>query len=115
MVFARETSDGLTSLVKGLNKQTDNKKLNSFVVFLSDDEGLQEKLEKFAKTNDISKTILAIDNVTGPKAYKIAKDADITVVFYNNRKVEYNAAFKKGELNNTAVEKVVSNLSKIIK
>jgi len=115
MVFARENSDGLTSLVKGLNKATDNKKLNSFVVFLSDDEGLQEKLEGFAKTNSISKCILAIDNVTGPKAYKVAKDADVTVVFYNNRKVEYNAAFKKGELNTSAVEKVLSNLSKITK
>jgi hypothetical protein len=114
MVFARENSDGLTSLVKGLNKATDNKKLNSFVVFLSDDEGLQEKLEGFAKSNSISKCILAIDNVTGPKAYKVAKEADVTVVFYNNRKVEYNAAFKKGELNSSAVEKVLSNLSKIM-
>jgi len=115
MVFARENSDGLTSLVKGLNKATDNKSLNSFVCFLSDDEGLQEKLEKFAESNNIKKTILAIDNVTGPKAYKVAKEADVTVVFYNNRKVEYNVAFKKGELNGAAVEKVLSNLSKITK
>ena len=115
MVFARENSDGLTSLVKGLNKATDNKSLNSFVCFLSDDEGLQEKLEKFAESNNIKKCILAIDNVTGPKAYKVAKEAEVTVVFYNNRKVEYNAAFKKGELNGSAVEKVLSNLSKITK
>ena len=115
MVFARENSDGLTSLVKGLNKATDNKSLNSFVCFLSDDEGLQEKLEKFAESNNIKKTILAIDNVTGPKAYKVPKEADVTVVFYNNREVKYNAAFKKGELNGPAVEKVLSNLSKITK
>jgi hypothetical protein len=113
MVFAREISDGLTSLVKGLNKNTDNSKLNSFVVILSDEEGMKEKLEKYVKDNQLDKTILSIDNVTGPKAYKVAKDADVTVVFYNNRKVEYNAAFRKGELNNQTAEKVLSNLSKI--
>ena len=49
MVFARENSDGLTSLVKGLNKATDNKSLNSFVCFLSDDEGLEGKLKELAE------------------------------------------------------------------
>ena len=49
MVFARENSDGLTSLVKGLNKATDNKSLNSFVCFLSDDEGLQEAVKEIVK------------------------------------------------------------------
>src|SRR5262249_8169428 len=115
MVFARDLSDGLTSLVKGLNKATDNKKLNSFVVFLSDDEDMQKKLEKFAKDNSVDKTILAVDNVTGPKAYNVAKDAEVTVVLYNQRKVEANFAFKKGELNGKAVEKVISDLSKIMK
>jgi hypothetical protein len=113
MVFARDVSDGLTSLVKGLNKKTDNRKLNSFVVVLSDDEACKDKLEKFIKDNNIDKTILSIDNVTGPKAYKVAKDADVTVVFYNNRKVEYNAAFAKGQLNAQAVENVLKNLNKI--
>lgn len=113
MVFAREISDGLTSLVKGLNEKTKNPSLNSFVVILSDEEGMQEKLEKYVKDNSIDKTIFSLDNVTGPKPYKIAKDAEVTVVFYNSRKVEYNQAFKKGELNSRAAEKVLSNLSKI--
>ena|SRR5437660_1150130 len=113
MVFAREISDGLTSLVKGLNEKTDNRSLNSFVVLLSDDEGAQTKLEGFAKSNKVDKTILAIDNVTGPKAYNVAKEADVTVVLYNNRKVAANHAFKKGELNQAAVEKILSELPKI--
>ena len=116
MIFARSTSDSLTSLVKKIDDATAknaDKKMGSFVVFLSDDEGLGDKVKEIAEKNKISKCIFTIDNVIGPKAYKVAKDADVTVVFYNNRKVEVNEAFRKGELNAKAVDRLVSKLPKI--
>lgn len=113
MVFARSTSDNLTSLVKKLDAAAPGKKINSFVVFLSDDEKLEDSLKALAEKEGIKKVILAIDNVAGPKGYEVNKDADVTVVFYNQRKVEVNHAFKKGELNAAAIEKVVADLSKI--
>ncbi|MCI0684174.1 MAG: hypothetical protein L0Y71_18855 [Gemmataceae bacterium] len=101
----------MTSLVKKLDKT----QVNSFVVFLSDDEELEGKLKTLAEKAGIKKTVLAIDNVAGPKAYNVAKDAEVTVVFYNARKVEANHAFKKGEFNAKAIEAVMADLPKIQK
>jgi len=109
MVFARGTSDNLTSLVKKLDKT----KVNSFVVFLNDEEGFDDKVKALAEKEGIKKTILAIDNVAGPKAYNVAKDAEVTVVLYNARKVEANHAFKKGELNAKGIEAVIADIPKI--
>ena len=43
-----------------------------------------------------------------------AIDADITVVLYNNRKVMSNHAFKKGELNDAAISKILAEVPKIL-
>ena len=117
MIFAREVSDPLTSLVKQIDKATDaNKKakMGSFVVFCNDDEGLEGKLKELAKKEKIEHTVLSIDNPAGPQKYKVAKDADVTVVLYNHQKVAANYAFKKGELKDKDIEQIVGDLSKIL-
>jgi hypothetical protein len=118
MIFAREVSDPLTSLVKKIDaatvKNTSNK-MCSFVVFLTDEEKAKDKLKSLADKEGIKKTILTIDNVPGPPDYHIAKDADVTVILYNKRKVEANYAFKKGELNSRQIETIVGDLPKILK
>ena len=115
MVFARKTGSGLTSLVKKLDEaQSKNKKMKSFICFLSDDEKLGDELKALAEKQGIKNTVLAIDNVAGPAAYKVAKEAEYTVLFYNKRKVEVNHAFRAGELNEKAVATVVADLSKIL-
>jgi glycerophosphoryl diester phosphodiesterase len=113
MIFTRKTSDALTSLVKKIDTQS-NKKLNSFVVFLSDDEGLGDTLKDWAEKEGIKRTVITIDNVAGPKAYNVAKDAEVTVVLYNQRKVEANHAFKAGELNAKGIDAVIADLPKIL-
>ena len=118
MVFARETSDPLTSLVKKLDAATaknSSSRMGSFVVFCSDDEGLEAKLKGLADKEKLEKIVLTIDNPSGPNRYKIAKDADVTVVLYNKSKVIANYSFKKGELKSSDVEKIVSEVSKIVK
>ena len=117
MIFAREISDDLTSLVKKIDAETaKNKgaKMGSFVVFLSDDESLPGKLKELATKEGLKNTILSVDHPAGPDGYNVAKDASVTVVLYNKRKVEANHAYKKGELNSKAVDQVVSEVSKIV-
>jgi hypothetical protein len=104
-------------LVKKLDAATaanKSKRMGSFIVFLSDDEALAPKLKDLAKTEGIKNLILTIDNPAGPQGYHVSKDADVTVVLYNKRNVKANFAFKKGELNDAAVEKVVGAVSKIV-
>jgi hypothetical protein len=118
MIFAREVSGPLTSLVKKIDAETaknSKKNMGSFVVFLSDKEGLDKELKALATKEGIKTCILTIDNVAGPDGYDVAKEADVTVVLYNKRKVHANFAYKKGELNDKAIDQIVQDVSKIIK
>jgi hypothetical protein len=119
MIFAREVSDNLTSLVKKVDAATaDNSKarLGSFVVFCNDDEKLEGKLKDLAKNEKINKTVLTIvDKKSGPSGYNISPDADVTVVMYVGRTVKANHAFKKGELKSKDVEAILADLPKILK
>jgi hypothetical protein len=117
MVFARQTSPELTKLIKQLDAATSknsSKSMGSFVVFLSDKEGLDKELSILAEKEKIQKTVLAVDNPAGPKGYEVAKDADVTVVLYVDRKVKANHAFKKGELKDGDIEKIVADIPKIM-
>jgi hypothetical protein len=116
VVFARDASDPVTSLVKKIEACTvknKEKKLKSFAVFMSDDESIEKKLKEFADKDKIQQCILTIDNPAGPKDYKIEKEADVTVLLYVGKKVKVNHSFKKGELNDDAIAKVLKDVPKI--
>jgi len=55
-----------------------------------------------------------LSSKSGPEAYKIAQDADVTVILYHKNKCEANYAFKKGELTDSDVDKIVTDLTKIL-
>src|SRR5262245_57342853 len=117
MVFAREISDPLTSLVKKLDAAAAKNKdahMGSFFVFCTDQEGLEAKLKEFVDKEKIEKVVLTIDNPAEPSRYKIAKDADVTVVLYTGQKVKANHAYKKGELTAAEVDKILADLPKIL-
>ena len=117
MIFAREVSDSLTSLVKKIDAETaknSKAKMGSFVVFLSDDEKLSDKLKTLSEKENIKKCILSVDNPAGPKGYEVAKDADITVVLYSKQKVVVNHSYKKGELNAKAISTIVSEIPQVL-
>jgi hypothetical protein len=117
MIFAREVTGPLTSLVKKIDSATAEHKdarMGSFVVFLSDDEGLEKQLKDLAKREKIDNTVLAIDNPAGPRGYGVAKDADITVVLYTKHNVKVNHAFKKGELKESDADMIAGEVSKIL-
>jgi hypothetical protein len=121
MIFAREISDPLTSLVKKIDAATAKNsecKMGSFVVFLNDDEGLEPKLKELAEKEKLENIALSIDTPNGPPSYKLTKDADITVVLYHGAygkgSVKANYAFKKGEMKDEDIDKIVGDLAKIL-
>ena len=117
MIFAREVSDPLTSLVKKIDEATAKNKtarMGSFVVFLNDNEKLEGQLKDLAKKEKINNCVLTIDNSAGPNGYDIAKEADVTVVLYSKKNVKVNYAFKKGELKDGDIEKIVADVQKIL-
>jgi hypothetical protein len=117
MIFAREVNEPVTKLIKKVDAATakhSDCQMGSFVVFLSDAEDLQAKLKDVAEKEGIKTTVLSIDNPAGPGGYKVSKDADVTVVLYNQHKVKSNFAFKKGELKDQDIDVVVGDIVKIL-
>lgn len=117
MIFAREVTPALTSLVKKIDEATAKNRKNrmgSFVVFCSDDEDLEGKLKTIATKNELKHTVLSIDNPAGPRGYDIPKEAGVTVVLYKRKTVKANHAFKKGEFKEKDIEKVMKDLPKIL-
>src|SRR5437763_5063797 len=116
MIFAREVSDPLTSLVKKIDAENQKlgKKMGSFVVFLSDKEGIEKELKDIATKENLKETVLSKESPAGPKGYDIAKDADVTVILYVNRVVKSNHAYKKGELNSQAIDEILADMPKIL-
>ena len=114
-MFTRTSDDHLASLVKQLDKFVDenkDKKVAAVVNFLGDDpEALKTAVKEFGEKNKVKNVALAVavDNENGPKALKISPDADLTVMFYNKKKVTANHAVKKGGLDKNAVGKIVAD------
>ena len=118
MIFAREMTGPLTSLVKKIDAATgehSDARMGSFVVILSDDEGMEQKLKDLAKKENLKHTVLSLmPNPAGPPGYNVNKDADVTVVLYSRQNVKVNHAYKKGELKEGDVNKIVEELPKIL-
>ena len=117
VVFAREVTPEVTKLIKKLDACTakhSDCKMGSYVVFLSDKEGLDKDLKSMADDQKLQKIILSIDNPAGPQEYKISKDADVTVLLYTNHVVKTNRAFKKGELKDDCIDEIVKEVPKIL-
>ncbi|MFM9960088.1 MAG: hypothetical protein ACKV2Q_02565 [Planctomycetaceae bacterium] len=118
-IFTRSITDDLTSLVKQIDEQVaqnEDKKLASFVILLSNDaDGDEAKLQTLAEKAGIKNVPLTIfDGVAGPPNYKIAKDAEVTVLHWIGKKTVVNHAFAKGKLDKDGVKKVVESTAKIL-
>jgi hypothetical protein len=117
MLFARDLNEPLLKLLTRLDAATEknrSQQMGSFVVFLSDKEGLQDELAAAAKKANLKHTILSIDKPAGPEGFNVAPDADLTVVLYREHAVKANHAFRKGEFTDQAAEKVLADLPKIL-
>lgn len=118
MIFARTPSKEVATLVKKLDatcEKSKEAKLGSFVVFCSNEDGLEEQLKKMAKEADLKNVVLSIDNPAGPDGYKVAKEADVTVVLYVERKAKANFTFEKGKLTEKDIESIIEAAGKLTK
>ncbi|MBD3674615.1 MAG: hypothetical protein HUJ26_13920 [Planctomycetaceae bacterium] len=118
-IFTREIDDNVASLIKQVDEQVGangDKKMAAFVVLLTDDADAAEgKLKEVAEKNSIKNVPLTVyDGSAGPSSYKIAKDADVTVMMWNESDVKVNHAFAKGQLDKSKVKVVAGDSAKIL-
>ncbi len=116
-VFARKTSEPLTSLVKKIDEKIGaNNKLKAFVVVLTErtDKTAAGDLKKLAEDAGIKNIPLTLhQDPVGPADYEIAKDADITVLLWKGVKVKANHAYK-GELTDKDIRDIVADIPKVL-
>lgn len=112
LIFARGVSDSQTTLLKKLDATlAQNKEVRGLVVWLSsDDDELPEKLKGLAQKQSLKHLVLAIDKVAGPKGYNIAKEAELTIVLYDKRKVLANHSYRAGEFNVFSAPRVINDI-----
>ncbi len=118
-IFTRSLSDNLASLVKQVDtaiEKNKDKKLSAFVVYLTDDpDAAEAKLQDFAEKHGIKNVPLTVfDGVAGPPKYRIAQEAEVTVLMWVKQTVRVNHAFGAGELTPEAVRDVVADIPKIL-
>jgi len=117
VVFAREATPEVAKLIKKLDACTAKHtacSMGSYVVFLSDKEGLEKELQAMADKAGLKQIVLSIDNPAGPEKYKISKGADVTVLLYTEHTVKANYAFKKGELKDKDIDSIAGDVGKIL-
>jgi hypothetical protein len=120
IIFARSPSNSLGKLATGLDKAvSDNKsaELRSWITFLGDDsKELQEKVVKWGRTNGLSNLDLGVfEDADGPPSYKLAADADVTVILFVKRKVVADFAFRTGELTDERIAEVLKAVPTLVK
>lgn len=119
IIFARSLSDSLGKLTQKLDKAvTDHKatELKSWVTFLSNDQvQLDPQVVAWGKKHAIRNVPLGVfEDAGGPPAYRIARDAEVTVLLSVKQKVLANFAFRTGELTDERIEEVVKAVPRIV-
>ena len=114
--FNEQTMQNLREGIAEVKEKIGEDKVKGFVVLLTDDaDAGAGQLKKVAEEKGIKHVPLTVfDGKTGPDAYKISKDAAVTVVLWNKSKVTANHAFAEAKLSDDAQKAVVADAKKLI-
>jgi len=113
MVFARSADESFAKFLKKLEGELEehaDQKLTAFVNMIGTDaESLKKAAAEFVEKHDIKRVAFVVpeDIQHGPPEFKIAPDAEITVVCYKGGTVKANHAFAKGPLSDEKITALV--------
>jgi hypothetical protein len=120
IVFARSLSDPLGKLAHRIDRALTEQKaaeLRAWVTFLAEDHtGMDPKVVAWAKQHAVGTVPLGVfEDVVGPPSYRLAGDADVTVLLSVKQRVVANFAFRAGELTDARITEVMKALPRILK
>jgi hypothetical protein len=116
-IFARQLTPAVAQLVKKIDAATSAGKeqdLRSYVVFCSDQPGLEQQLKDAVQKMHLHDTVVTLYKSGGPERYGLAPEADVTVLIYRRFTVKANHAFKADELNDTAMNTLFADLARML-
>lgn len=115
ILFARELTDPLGQLAAKVDKALGEQKpkdLQAWLTLTATGGGWDEKLVAFARKHGLKALPTGVfDDVDGPPAYKLHRDALVTVVVAIKRKAVKSFAFRTGELNDKATDEVLKTIA----
>jgi hypothetical protein len=119
VVFARSLGDGLGKLCQGLDQAVAKHKkteMRAWVTFLSDEQlSLDPKVVQWSKKYALRNVPLGVfEDVGGPPSYRLARDADVTVLLFVKQEVIAGFAFRRDELTKEKVTTVLKALPGIV-
>jgi hypothetical protein len=119
VVFARSLGDGLGKLCQELDRAVaEHKKgeLKAWVTFLNDNQlSFDPKVVRWGKKYALRTIPLGVfEDVAGPPSYRLAQDADITILLFVKQEVTASFAFRPGELTKDNLRKVLKALPAIV-
>jgi hypothetical protein len=129
VVFARDIPEAgaaqpLVTLLQKLDEAVTRypqRRLHSFVVFLSNDatnpdttREAARKLEDVARNADLKNVVVAVGGPDGPEGYHLSKDAGVTVVLYEKHNVIANFAFARGKMTDKDVSAVLAAVVNLV-
>ena len=119
IVFARSLSAPLGKLAHELDRalgQHKNAELRAWITFLSDDQtSLDPKVVQWSQKHATGNVPLAVfEDRDGPPAYRLARDADVTILLSINQRVVNNFAFRAGGLTEDRVREVLGALLQLV-
>src|SRR5262245_41586785 len=112
MIFAREISDPLTSLVKKMDRATtelDSRGIDTFVIFCSSDAALEARLKTLIEKEQIQSSAVSISKNV-PAGYKMPVDAEVTVLCFLKQSARAVFTYRKGELSAKDADRIVDTI-----
>lgn len=119
VIFARTPTDELGKLTHELDRfagEPKNAPVRGWVTFLSNDQTkLDPEVIAWGKKHAVQSLPLGVfEDADGPPSYRLASDADVTVLFFVKQKVIANFAYRKGELNEAARKEILKAAPKLL-
>src|SRR3954465_10083380 len=117
IVFARSVSDplaGLLTVCDGAVADRPKDAMRAWMTVLGEKTIGLDELGRWAPKGGVKMVPVGVfDDPVGPPSYKLADDADVTVVLFENRKVLANFAFPAGELDEAAIRQIADQLTRL--
>lgn len=118
IIFARTLNEPLGKLASQLDKALAEHKgveLRAWITFLAPDQAkVDAEVVKWGQKHAIGQLPLAVfEDVVGPPSYRLANDADVTILLSVKQKVVANFAFRTGELTDARAAEVLKALPQI--
>ncbi|MBO0699839.1 MAG: hypothetical protein J2P46_15685 [Zavarzinella sp.] len=117
IVFTRSLSDPLGRLLAACDDAVARRPkdaMRAWMTVLGEKTVGLDELGKWAREKGLKSVPVGVfDDASGPPSYKLARDADVTVLLFVNRKVVINAAFRAGELDDAAIRRLADGLARL--